>query len=113
MSGTVWPWKPLAVALTVYGPPVVRPLALNEPVGSVVMVVVAPVRVSVMTTVAPPIAAPDSFVTRPVMEVVICCANEAAVGTTVAANGTKRAAHERSKTAFFTEKLPRKQLRIW
>jgi hypothetical protein len=43
------------------------------------------------------------------MEDVVSWAIAGVATKVTAANGTKRAAHERSKTAFFTEKLPRRQ----
>lgn len=61
----------------------VRLVALKRPAASVVTVRAAPVRVSVMTTVAPPIGAPLSSLTWPWMPVVICYA-WAGAATTVA-----------------------------
>ena len=56
---------------------------MKRPSDPVVKVRAAPVRVSVMMTVAPPIGAPASSLTWPWMPVVICCA-WAGAATTVA-----------------------------
>jgi hypothetical protein len=45
------------------------------------------------------------------VELVSCAI--AGVATMVAATGTNNAAHERSRKAFFTEKLPRKTTGCW
>jgi hypothetical protein len=63
MFSTVWPWKPSAVAVTVYGPPVTRLRALKRPSSFAMMSVVAPVRVSVTVTRAFGTGAPASLVT--------------------------------------------------
>nr|WP_243657454.1 hypothetical protein [Parafrankia sp. BMG5.11] len=72
MSLTDWPSNPPTLAETVYGPPVTRPEATKRPSAPVVIVRVAPVRVSVMVTVAPASGLPSASVTVPSMPEVIC-----------------------------------------
>src|SRR5438045_4770428 len=58
-------------------------------------------------TVAFGIGAPLA-VTVPLIVDVVSCATAGVATKAVAANGTKSAAHVRSNTVFFTEKLPRR-----
>jgi hypothetical protein len=48
-------------------------------------------------------------VTVPLIDEVVSCATAGVATKVVAANGTRRAAQERSRTAFFTDNSPAKQ----